>query len=104
MARLIYIILYRNRQFSHLVHPLVGQRMIDHEYPVIFSFVTFQYSVVHHAERQRWTVVRLVVEIRRDPVFAEYRADNVFLCERRYLFGGLWIDINGMIIKYVIFV
>lgn len=75
--------------------------MIHYEYPVFVSFVTFQYSVVYHAERQRWTVVRLVVEIRRDPVLAEYRADNVLLCEWRYLFGGLRMDINGIIINYI---
>lgn len=97
MIQFIHIMLYRIPQFPHFVYSLVGQWMIHNKYPVIISFVTFQYSVVHHAERQRWTMVRLVVEKRRDPVFTEYRADNVLLCEWRYLFRGLRININGII-------
>lgn len=63
--------------------------MIDNVYSVIFAFVTFQYSVVHHAQRQRRSVVRLVVEIRRDLLFAENGTHYVLLCKRRYVFLGL---------------
>lgn len=63
--------------------------MVDYLYAVIISFVVFEYRVVHHAQRQRRPVVRLIVEVRRDLVIAENRSDNVLLRERRYLFRGL---------------
>lgn len=75
--------------------------MIHYVYSIIFSFVTFQYGIVDHAQRQRRTVVRLVVEVRRDRVFTENCADDVLLRERRYLFGGLCTnDDNVNIIFY----
>lgn len=63
--------------------------MVGDLYPVIFSPVALQNRVVDHAQRQRWPVVWLVVEIRRDLFLAEDRSDYVFLRERRYLFFGL---------------